>query len=201
MKTIDFTGTLGGAFLLSVVALCAPSHAVDAVKLSPETQANRERTQRKVASPTQSQAHAQAAKQTSKLAAKKPSKKIATKPRPALAVAPKPSVPAPTELALLDRNAANRIAEAPRVNPVESLELGKNLEAAGKRREAVIAYERAANAGATPASGAAAKRLGEIYDAGGDGVPRDYETALRWYEKARAAGEVIARPGVYRTVR
>ena len=198
MKTLIKTGTLGGALLLfASQALTLPAQAVEAVKLSAETQANMERAQRKAAVQSQSQA----AKPTSKLAEKKPPKKLAAKPKPALAVAPKPSSPAPTELALFDRNAANRAAETPRVNPVESLELGKNLEAAGKRREAVVAYERAANAGATPVSGAAAKRLGELYDSGGDGVPRDYETALRWYEKARASGEVIARPGVYRTVR
>ena len=102
-----------------------------------------------------------------------------------LAAAPAPPIhPAPIE-----------------VNAQESFQLGKHLEEAGKPREAIVAYERAANASQGAPSGAAAKRLGEIFDTGAAGTPRDYETALRWYDKARMAGETVAKPGVYRTAR
>ena len=87
------------------------------------------------------------------------------------------------------------------VNAQESFQLGRHLEEAGKPREAIMAYERAANASQGAPSGAAAKRLGEIFDTGTAGTPRDYETALRWYDKARMAGETVAKPGVYRTAR
>ncbi len=49
---------------------------------------------------------------------------------------------------------------------------------------AIRIYRRAARAG----SGMAAKRLGEIYDKGLIGVPRNYQEALSWYSKARELG-------------
>ena len=169
------------------------------VALNPATQANRDRAAlTKAALPART-----AAKTPAKPAEKKPLKKPVTK-KPPLAASPK------MPLAIAGATSATtapiavlepKPAPAQRNNPDEALALGRNLEQAGKRREALIAYERAATAGNGPASGSAAKRLGELYDTGGDGVPRDYETALRWYEKARSAGEVIAKPGVYRTVR
>jgi TPR repeat protein len=42
--------------------------------------------------------------------------------------------------------------------------------------------------------GEAQKRLGDIYNMGNAVVPRDYETALRWYQKARAQGIEIPKP-------
>ena len=61
------------------------------------------------------------------------------------------------------------------------------LEREGRGPEAVELYERAARSG----SANAAKRLGEIYDKGIDGVPRDYANSLKWYNAARALGDIV----------
>lgn len=45
-------------------------------------------------------------------------------------------------------------------------------------------YTRAARSG----NGQAAKRLGEIYDKGLIGIPRDYAESLKWYNAARVLG-------------
>jgi serine/threonine-protein kinase len=66
-------------------------------------------------------------------------------------------------------------------------EQASSLERDGKGAEAVRTYTRAARSG----SGKAAKRLGEIYDKGVPGVPRDYAESLKWYNTARALGEDI----------
>jgi hypothetical protein len=64
---------------------------------------------------------------------------------------------------------------------------GLALERGGQGKEAIRIYRRAARAG----SGKAAKRLGEIFDKGIPGVPRDYADSRLWYEKARELGESI----------
>ena len=61
------------------------------------------------------------------------------------------------------------------------------LEQQGKGNDAVKVYVKAARAG----SGKAAKRLGEIYDKGLGGVPRDYAESLKWYNAARVLGEEV----------
>jgi serine/threonine-protein kinase len=61
------------------------------------------------------------------------------------------------------------------------------LEAEGNGKEAVKAYTRAARSG----NGKAAKRLGEIYDKGLLGIPRDYAESLKWYNAARVLGEDV----------
>jgi serine/threonine-protein kinase len=48
-------------------------------------------------------------------------------------------------------------------------------------------YMRAARGG----SGKAAKRLGDIYNKGTDGVSRDYAESLKWYNAARVLGEDV----------
>ena len=48
-------------------------------------------------------------------------------------------------------------------------------------------YIKAARGG----SGPAAKRLGEIYDKGIDGVSRDYAESLKWRNAARVLGEDV----------
>jgi serine/threonine-protein kinase len=63
----------------------------------------------------------------------------------------------------------------------------QSLEQSGKANEAIRIYRRLARAG----NGKAAKRLGEIYDRGIPGVPRDYAESLQWYETARQLGEKI----------
>jgi TPR repeat protein len=64
------------------------------------------------------------------------------------------------------------------------------LESKGDERGALAAYLAAGEAG----HGLAQKRLGEIYDKGNSAARRDYDTALRWYEKARAQGIEIPKP-------
>ena len=61
------------------------------------------------------------------------------------------------------------------------------LEQQGKGNDAVKVYVRAARAG----NGKAAKRLGEIYDKGLAGIPRDYAESLKWYNAARVLGEDV----------
>lgn len=65
------------------------------------------------------------------------------------------------------------------------------VENGGNVMEAIRIYRQAANAG----SGKAAKRLGEIYDRGAPGVPRDYALSLQWYELARQLGETVELAG------
>jgi len=60
-------------------------------------------------------------------------------------------------------------------------------------RAAFIAYTEAGEAG----HGLAQKKLGDFYSVGNVAVERDYETALKWYEKAREQGIEIPKPLVY----
>ena len=60
-------------------------------------------------------------------------------------------------------------------------------------RAAFIAYTESGEAG----YGLAQKKLGDIYSNGNAVVERDYETALKWYEKAREQGIEIPKPLVY----
>ena len=64
-------------------------------------------------------------------------------------------------------------------------ERGLALEREGKNIEAVRMYVRAARGGSV----SAAKRLGEIYDKGIDGVSRNYAESLKWGNVARVLGE------------
>ncbi len=64
------------------------------------------------------------------------------------------------------------------------------LESKGDEKGAFRAYLAAREAG----HGLAQKRLGEIYEKGNSATKRDYDTALRWYEKARAQGIEIPKP-------
>ncbi len=73
---------------------------------------------------------------------------------------------------------------------VESFQEGQKLERGGDFRAAMQAYIAAGEAG----HGMAQKRLGDIYNTGNAVVARDYETALRWYQKARAQGIEIPKP-------
>jgi TPR repeat protein len=66
----------------------------------------------------------------------------------------------------------------------------KQMEGKGDEKGALRAYLVAGNAG----HGLAQKRLGEIYEKGNSATKRDYDTALRWYEKARAQGIEIPKP-------
>jgi len=64
------------------------------------------------------------------------------------------------------------------------------MEGKGDEKGAFKAYLAAGESG----HGLAQKRLGEIYEKGNSATRRDYDTALRWYEKARAQGIEIPKP-------
>ena len=68
---------------------------------------------------------------------------------------------------------------------------GLALERRGDEQGAFKAFLDAGEGG----HGLAQLKLGEIYDKGGV-VERDYETSLKWYEKARAQGVAIPKPAV-----
>jgi hypothetical protein len=90
------------------------------------------------------------------------------------------------------KSAPTVVASAPSAKGPESefetlYQQARALEDSGKAAEAIRIYRRAARGG----SGPAAKRLGEIFDKGIPGVPRDYAESLQWYETARQLGETI----------
>jgi TPR repeat protein len=63
------------------------------------------------------------------------------------------------------------------------------LEKAGRTTEAIPLYEASVRQG----NGFAAKELGEIYDLGRGGAPKDYGKALEYYAKADQLGVKIPR--------
>jgi TPR repeat protein len=87
----------------------------------------------------------------------------------------------PTATPLTVQQAADRFRE------------GTLLEHRKDLRGALMAYTEAGEAG----HGMAQKKLGDIYSNGNAVVERDYETALKWYERAREQGIEIPKPLVY----
>jgi TPR repeat protein len=73
----------------------------------------------------------------------------------------------------------------------------RELERAGHWNAAMEKYLEAAVIGHGPAQ----KRLGDIYGNGQGDVNRDYETSLRWYQRAREQGVEIPLPYAYPGVR
>jgi TPR repeat protein len=69
-------------------------------------------------------------------------------------------------------------------DPVQLYELAVQTEKSGDTRTAIRVYRRAARAGSAPA----AKRLGDIYEKGIPGIPKDHQEALQWYDIARKLG-------------
>jgi FimV-like protein len=67
---------------------------------------------------------------------------------------------------------------------------GLALERKGDEQGALKAFLDAGEAG----YGLAQRRLGQIYDKGNTVVQRDYQAALRWYQKAREQGIEIDKP-------
>ena len=70
---------------------------------------------------------------------------------------------------------------------------GAKAESGGYHRHAFVAYLEAAENG----NGQAQKKTGDIYSRNGPVVRRDYQTALQWYEKARAQGVPIPKPPAF----
>ena len=64
---------------------------------------------------------------------------------------------------------------------------GLLLERSGDHAGAFEAFHDAADAGFPPAQ----RRLGEIFASGNSAVARDQNESLRWYQKARDAGEQV----------
>jgi hypothetical protein len=64
------------------------------------------------------------------------------------------------------------------------------MERRGDYRGALTAFLEAGEAG----HGQAQRKLGQIYDKGNPAVPRDYQTSLKWYQKAREQGVDIDKP-------
>jgi len=74
---------------------------------------------------------------------------------------------------------------------------GVELERRGDLRAAVAAYQQAGESGHALAQ----KKLGDFYGTGNDVIERDYETSLRWYERARQQGVDTPKPFSYPGVR
>jgi TPR repeat protein len=106
----------------------------------------------------------------------KPSQAVAKKPAPKKIEPAKPEPPW-----LSPQQATQRYQEATKA------------EREGFHRRAFVAYLEAAENG----HGHAQKKMGDIYSSNGPVVRRDYQTALQWYEKARAQGVPIPKPPAF----
>ena len=99
---------------------------------------------------------------------------VEIKPAPAVKMPAKPS----TAASLAPEAAAKRYRE------------GLGLERLGDLQGALGAFLEAGEAGNSMAQ----VKLGQIYDKGNAVVPRDYQAALKWYQKAREQGVDIDKP-------
>ena len=92
-----------------------------------------------------------------------------------------------------DAEAAAAKATAPQAAPSQQLDAaalfqhGLAEEGKGNLAAAMKLFKDSANAGHGPAM----KKLGDIYGAGNDAVPRDYAASIKWYNKARQAGVAL----------
>jgi TPR repeat protein len=72
----------------------------------------------------------------------------------------------------------------------EKYQEGLNHERGGRDAEAFEAFLQAGEAGHGPAQ----LKLATIYDRGNRVINRDYQSAIRWYERARARGVDLPKP-------
>jgi serine/threonine-protein kinase len=86
------------------------------------------------------------------------------------------------------REAAARAPAPAAAGGGDAFKVAAAFDNEGKGKEAVRAYMQAARGGSCDA----AKRLGDIYDKGLIGIPRDYAESLRWYNFGRTLGCDIA---------
>ena len=114
------------------------------------------------------------------LAAPSPPVKEAPEPKPRPEPAARPSTGALTPAQAAERH-----------------QQGLEAERNGDLKGAMAAFLAAGDAGHGPAQ----KRLGDLYNTGNAVVKRDYETALRWYQKAREQGVEIPKPLTHAPVR
>ena len=119
----------------------------------------------------------------------------------ALVAKPSVSPPAPLSPPIKEAPPSKPRAEPPpkpaartsalnREQAAERFKEGVEYERTGDLAAGMKAYVAAGDAG----NGDAQKRLGDIYNTGNAVVRRDYETALRWYQKALAQGVEIPKP-------
>lgn len=107
--------------------------------------------------------------------------------KPAAAPPPLAAVkPAPTETSPRPSAAVPLTAEA----AAKRYREGLGMERRGDHRGALTAFLEAGEAG----HGLAQRKLGQIYDKGNAATPRDYQTSLKWYQKAREQGVDIGKP-------
>ena len=88
--------------------------------------------------------------------------------------------------------------EAVQLTPQQAAQLFQQGEALERRRDQRGAFEAYLAAGEA-GDGNAQKKLGDFYGNGNHAVERNYETALKWYHKARAQGIEIPTPFTYPT--
>lgn len=109
-------------------------------------------------------------------------------PPPAQVAAVKPSAPVPASVP----EAKPRPGALGRTDQIRRYREGLALESKGDDKAALQAFLEAGESGYGPAQ----RKLGEIYDRGNSAAPRDYENALKWYQRAREQGIEIPRPFV-----
>ena len=85
---------------------------------------------------------------------------------------------------------------APALTAEQAAERFRQAESFERRRDLRSAFEAYTEAGEA-GHPMAQKKLGDFYSAGIVAVPRDYETALKWYQKAREQGVDIPAPPTY----
>lgn len=79
-----------------------------------------------------------------------------------------------------------------RADQIRRYREGLALERGGDDKAALQAFLEAGENGYGPAQ----RKLGQIYDKGNSAVARDYESALKWYQRAREQGMEIPKPFV-----
>ena len=110
---------------------------------------------------------------------------LLSKPAPPRPVAEPKEAPVPKAAAKPPSKAPLGLEEA-----TNRYQEGLALEQRGDDKGALKAFLEAGESG----HGLAQRKLGEIYDKGNSAVARDYETALKWYQKARQQGVAIPKP-------
>lgn len=114
--------------------------------------------------------------------------------RPPVSVTPTaPVQPAPAPKPAATPPDAKKPAKAPALPPAQAearYQQGLAQERQGDLKGALKAFLEAGQSG----NGAAQKKLGDLYNSGNAVVQRDYETALKWYQKARDQGVEIPKP-------
>lgn len=116
---------------------------------------------------------------------------------PALAAPPPPVKETPVPKPPAEPAARSSTGALTPAQAAERHQQGLEAERNGDLKGALAAFLAAGEAGHGPAQ----KRLGDLYNTGNAVVKRDYETALRWYQKAREQGLEIPKPLTHAPVR